>query len=154
MANNNQPLTEKPNNPIQDGQVLPSAQELSVDQQSHSGALLSMWQGPLPPPAVLEEYDRIRPGAAERILVMAEKEQQHRHDTENESIGAQVFYTRSMAVADVLARFFGQAFLALTFLVSLYFACKGEAKLAAIFFSPFIVVALVKLISGEKKKKN
>ncbi len=35
--------------------------------------------GPLPPASEFGKYDQILPGAAERILLMAEKEQQHRH---------------------------------------------------------------------------
>jgi hypothetical protein len=31
------------------------------------------WSGPLPPPEILAEYERLLPGAAERILMMAEK---------------------------------------------------------------------------------
>ena len=38
--------------------------------------------GPLPPAETLEHYERIVPGAAERILSMAEKEQANRHDNE------------------------------------------------------------------------
>ena len=41
---------------------------------------------PLPPPNLLATYDKILPGAAERIFVMAEREQNHRHAMErNES---------------------------------------------------------------------
>ncbi len=36
------------------------------------------FSGPLPPPQVLGQYDEILPGAAERILRMAEKQQDHR----------------------------------------------------------------------------
>lgn len=46
-------------------------QQLSTVHQSFSG--------PMPPPALFREYDQILPGAAERIMAMAEKEQQHRH---------------------------------------------------------------------------
>jgi uncharacterized membrane protein len=34
--------------------------------------------GPLPPPNILRGYNEIVPGAAERLLVMAEKQQAHR----------------------------------------------------------------------------
>ncbi len=37
------------------------------------------FQGPIPPPSILQGYETIIPGAAERILVMAEKQQQHDH---------------------------------------------------------------------------
>ncbi|MEI7789113.1 MAG: DUF2335 domain-containing protein [Chlorobiaceae bacterium] len=36
--------------------------------------------GPLPHPSVLRKYEQILPGSAERILIMAEKEQDKRHE--------------------------------------------------------------------------
>ena len=41
------------------------------------------YSGPLPHPETVAKYDQIVPGAAERIITMAEKEMVHRHDTEN-----------------------------------------------------------------------
>lgn len=40
------------------------------------------FQGPLPPPDILIQYNNIQPGFAERIVAMAEKEQAHRHSLE------------------------------------------------------------------------
>ena len=40
------------------------------------------FSGPLPPPSIYGEYERTLPGSAERILVMAEKEQNHRTEWE------------------------------------------------------------------------
>ena len=37
------------------------------------------FEGPLPPPADLKQYDDVSPGFAERIVQMAEKEQGFRH---------------------------------------------------------------------------
>jgi len=37
------------------------------------------FSGPLPHPRILEQYDEVLPGLAERIVTMAEKEQGHRH---------------------------------------------------------------------------
>src|SRR6266508_605347 len=36
-------------------------------------------EGPLPPPQQLQAYDRVLPGLAERIVSMAEREQNNRH---------------------------------------------------------------------------
>jgi len=36
------------------------------------------FSGPLPPPGVLEGYERVLPGSAERIFTMAEKQFEHR----------------------------------------------------------------------------
>ena len=40
------------------------------------------YSGPLPPPGVLQEFERVLPGAAERIFVMAEKQLEHRMSME------------------------------------------------------------------------
>ena len=39
--------------------------------------------GPLPPPHALREYEEIIPGAADRILTMAERQSEHRMHIEN-----------------------------------------------------------------------
>jgi uncharacterized membrane protein len=39
-------------------------------------------QGPLPSPALLKQYDEVVPGAAERIMTMAENQAQHRQELE------------------------------------------------------------------------
>ena len=40
------------------------------------------WSGPLPDAATLERYDALVPGAAERIIAMAEKQSVHRREME------------------------------------------------------------------------
>ncbi|MEJ2763521.1 DUF2335 domain-containing protein [Photobacterium sp. MCCC 1A19761] len=44
------------------------------------------YSGPIPPPKMLNEYESVHPGFAERIVSMAEKEQEHRHTVEKESV--------------------------------------------------------------------
>lgn len=48
---------------------------LQVSQQS----IEQSYSGPIPAPVDLEYYNQVVPGAAERIIVMAEKEQSFRH---------------------------------------------------------------------------
>ncbi len=43
---------------------------------------LSMRSGPLPPPSHFEHYERMLPGAAERIFATGESEQAARHEIE------------------------------------------------------------------------
>jgi len=43
---------------------------------------METFQGPIPPPAVLEAYERLVPGAAERILGLTERQASHRQDIE------------------------------------------------------------------------
>ena len=60
----------------------PSAQSIThqVTNQKFSG--------PIPPPSILEGYEIILPGAAERILQMAEGDASHQRDMENKAIKA------------------------------------------------------------------
>lgn len=44
------------------------------------------WKGPLPPPVVIEHYERILPGAAERIFALLEKQTNHRIQMEKREL--------------------------------------------------------------------
>jgi uncharacterized membrane protein len=46
--------------------------------------------GPLPPPGILEQYEKICPGAATRIMDAAHAESVHRQTLESTALGAQV----------------------------------------------------------------
>lgn len=47
-----------------------------------STEVTSTWSGPIPPPGALQRFNEIVPGAAERILNMAEKQLDHRMQME------------------------------------------------------------------------
>ncbi len=49
------------------------------------------FSGPLPPPSVLQGYNQVLPGAADRILSMAERQMQHRQSLELKVIGSDVW---------------------------------------------------------------
>ena len=58
--------------------------------ESNCCALLEIQQhkGPLPSPLVFEQYDQVVPGAAERIIDMAEGEAEHKRSMERVAIEA------------------------------------------------------------------
>jgi uncharacterized membrane protein len=45
-----------------------------------------MYSGPLPPASEFERYEKAMPGAAERVLALAEREAEHRHKIEDKVI--------------------------------------------------------------------
>ena len=49
------------------------------------------FSGPLPPPEALDKYNQALPGAAERILAMAEKQSDHRRELEAKVVSSNVF---------------------------------------------------------------
>jgi uncharacterized membrane protein len=46
--------------------------------------------GPIPPPQIMEAYERILPGSADRILRMAEKQSDHRQGLERQVVAGNV----------------------------------------------------------------
>jgi len=68
--------------PIQGSKVEVNPDEIKhqTDEKIvHRREISAIFSGPLPLPALLAEYDKIIPNGADRILVLAEKQQSHRH---------------------------------------------------------------------------
>lgn len=65
-----------------------SVQQVQTIQATQ--ATQTTFTGPMPPPELLRQYDAVVPGAAERILAMAEKEAQHRQAQESQALNANV----------------------------------------------------------------
>jgi len=62
------------------------------------------YSGPLPPAEQAAAWDAVVPGAADRILKMAEKQQEHRHELEKTTIGGRpAVRTRGSGWASSLA---------------------------------------------------
>lgn len=48
------------------------------------------FSGPLPPPAMLGQYDQVKEGLADRIVCMAERQQAHRQEMESKALNASI----------------------------------------------------------------
>src|SRR5712692_7394312 len=67
------------------------------NQQQHVLASVhheSIFFGPLPPPEALGKYEGVLPGAADRIMTMAEKQAEHRQKLESKVVGYNTFNER------------------------------------------------------------
>ncbi|QKL71436.1 DUF2335 domain-containing protein [Ralstonia solanacearum] len=60
----------------------PTLQQVQVAQQ--------MYQGPIPHPSILEGFERLVPGSANRLIAMAEAESLHRRALEDRALAANV----------------------------------------------------------------
>lgn len=65
-------------------------QSTNNDQQVIHSSQRITFSGPLPPPNVLEYYEKILPGSAERILKMAEEQSRHRRSLEEKVINSDI----------------------------------------------------------------
>ena len=76
----NQAIAENQPADRQDAPALEQSQSVEIV------ATTIYWQGSLPPPSMLQQYDDALPGAAERIMRMAEAQENQRIQAENRRI--------------------------------------------------------------------
>ncbi|MBR5892581.1 MAG: DUF2335 domain-containing protein [Bacteroidaceae bacterium] len=106
------------------------------------------YSGPIPPPKALAEYEQIQPGAADRILKMAEKQQDHRMLLEKKAIFGQVEQSKR-------GQIFGFIIVFLCVAVAVFFAIKFEMlKFAATFLSVTMVILLGLFLNGKSEIKR
>lgn len=64
--------------------LVAAQQQQGVQQQLYTARVEgTVFRGPLPPPEILEGYNDVIENGADRIITMAEKNQNHRHELEN-----------------------------------------------------------------------
>lgn len=106
-----------------------------------------MFSGPLPPPEFLAQYKSILPDAPERIMAMAEKEQQHRHDVDNAMVkGGLKQRSRGQILGFILALLFGAA--------SLILGLKGQTTLAGILGTTTVIGLATVFVLNKKPSKD
>ncbi len=110
--------------------------------------------GPLPDPRTLEHYNQIVPGAAERILIMAEKHADHYCQMEKDFLAAQ----KKLADQDYKQKARGQLYAFLTSLImtafSAYALWSGHPKVAGAVGTTTIVALVMAFITGREGKEQ
>ncbi len=103
--------------------------------------------GPIPPPAMLARYNEVLPGAAERILKMAEDQSGHRQYLEKAVINSDITQARSGVACGFIV--------ALAFLVAaVWVSLKGQPILGG-FFGTVDLVALVGVfVYGTRSRRE
>lgn len=113
-------------------------------------AIQESFSGPIPHPRLLQGYENIQPGFAERIVVMAEKEQAHRFECDNKVIDSTVASTkRGQWMGYSIALVFG--------IIALVLGLMGEVAVASIIGGldlVALVTVFVKSQSSPKERKE
>ncbi len=98
----------------------------------------------LPPIDLLEEYENIHPGTLAKLIVMAEKEQIHRHQRDIKSIEVYESITKKGRLSAVI-------FMIMVCITTLALAVLGHFMIASIFIvSVFLLIGSVFLLSSIK----
>lgn len=115
--------------------------EREVEKESRKQVMLQQqhFSGPLPPAKELARYNDIIPNGADRIMSMAEKEQQGRHDFEREALGIQK-----------TGQTFGLIAIVVFFVFSFYLVSEGHANYGAWLMGGGAVTIAAAFISGRK----
>lgn len=101
------------------------------------------FEGPLPPPSLLKQYNDAVDGAAERILTMAEQESQHRRAQENAATQANIAaqqqqlkiagdQTRAVFKSDTIGQSLGFVVSLACVIGSVYLALNGQPWVATV----------------------
>lgn len=108
---------------------------------------LVAFSGPIPPPEQFAQYEKILPGSADRILKMAEKQQDHRIEVEKEAISKSLSHNRR-------GQTFGFIAMLLMLGLAVLFVFKGMKWWAGIIGTVTIATLVTLFISGNVQNKK
>jgi uncharacterized membrane protein len=105
-------------------------------------SLTVQFSGPLPPPHMLQKYNEILPGAADRILTMAEKEQQFEIDMNKTLVHCEQKYRMTGLVCGLLVSL-------ASFGTAIAFAAAGDTTTGAVFGGVTLFGIVTAFIGGQ-----
>lgn len=108
-------------------------------------SLVRRYAGPLPAPDMLRDYDGVVDNGAERIMVMAEKEQNHRHKWETSALAIENSATK--------LSLFGGLIVALVLIAgAIYSVYLGHISIAVVFLSGPAIGMVVQILNWRKRR--
>lgn len=120
--------------------------------------LLALSSSPLPPPQLLQEYERACPGASERIFKMAEAEQQHRHTLQQQAMRADLEDLQrthgNTARGQVLGFGVVVAALAAAVIIAVYSSAWGAPVAASIIGAGGLTSLVYVFIRGQRHRQD
>lgn len=112
--------------------------------QNDMGQIRSKFKHVLPPIDMMEEYEEMYPGTFEKLLDMAQREQNHRHSLD---LVIQEKYNRATA----LGRYFSLILVGLIAFTTLVLALSGAQMVASIFAaSAFACIYFISKLYSKK----
>jgi uncharacterized membrane protein len=144
----------------------PPARQVRAAVQTHQQTVSVLRQGPIPSPQELLEYNQLLPGAADRIIAMAEREQSHRLNLEDlatradirhrdDVAGGQLEATRGVFRSDMAGQFLGGLVAVLCVIGAVYTAKLGAHPTVSIALVSLPIAAIIKALRaiGSKPPK-
>ncbi len=130
---------------------VPSAKpnhNIATEQQRDVTIQATQYSGPVPPPEVLQGFEQIVPGAAERILAMAEENGKHQREMEKNALAAA---SRTVIIGQI----FGLIIAILAFTTCIIALYLGSENTAMIIGGVTITGLVAVFVTGRlRKPKN
>jgi len=106
------------------------------------------YEAPLPPPRMLEQYEHVLPGSADRLIKRMESQSEHRHGLENRKIDADIkSEKRGQIFAFILA--------GLAIIGSFYLIATGKDRLGiGTFITTFASLIAVFIVGKVKQSRE
>ena len=111
-------------------------------------------QGPLPAPMDFAAYGDVLPDAPERILAMAEKEQEHRHQKDNEQIQILKYQQQKESRESMIGLIAGIVFVGIFFLFGCYLIIIGKSLDGWISIGSASLFVIKAMIDRDRMDKN
>lgn len=109
------------------------------------------YQGPIPSPDALMQYEQITPGLADRIMSMAERESAHRHNQEQALLAVNSKIELANAREVLLGQIFGFSIGVIAICAGVYLATSGNEIAGGLIGSGAILGLVSVFVLGRNK---
>lgn len=132
----------------------PELVERLVQSPAIQRVVMEMHQGPLPPAHAMADYERVLPGAAERIMLMAEREQAHRHSVQEEQLSQSKSLATGYLKQDSRGKWMGFTIAMLVLILACVMAVLGHEGLAVVLAGLDLVGLAAVFVVGRVLSRN
>lgn len=144
IATNNPPIEVNPP---------PRRPVVSAEKPKQVLGIAASFTGPIPPPSLLADYERISPGLSDRIFSMAEDEAKHRRTSESAIITAHIDDRKCYHAEAQRGQMFALIITLSALVVGAYTACQGHEVTGGILGVGGIGGIVTTFIWGRSKQR-
>lgn len=112
------------------------------------------FEGPLPPPSFLKQYEDALPGAADRILVLAESQTSHRIDLEKRLVEAEIDDGKKNRDERRLGQWLGFAICLVAIISGATISAMGQPYAGVLIGAVGLTPLVSTFITGRKESKS
>lgn len=111
------------------------------------------FMGPLPPPDLLQHYNEVLPGSAERIVALAECEANHRRECEKKALDSDIKVDKDDSAARTRGQWLAFAIVVIIGGAGFYLALHGHEITGSVFGGPAIASMAANFLGKKKEDK-